>query len=606
MKAHRLIKPLIHPAMHLDENPVTYLKRIAELNKYSYFRWLVQNNQNSCSLQSYKSFYQVLASEKWTGVNIDTPLIKSIMATSPNKMVPKKLKQCPLCIKKYGYYKINWQFLVAIACTEHGVLLQDKCQSCDRVFDTNTKMTDKCSCGADILDAKVEKVSAEVSVMQSFIDNKNDIKIKLLNTNSYLEHDEYLDLLHFFSNGLKVKHVLGSGVSNHLKEIQTARDTMMDVAEALFAGEAGFRGYLSKLLKSGKDGNDEVRFRLFYQAFYKKFPQECLSEYRKILEQFLNENWVKPLTRRNINFSEETINAHPWIPLQQACREFDISKSLLRRSIDKHLVRSKKLVKEKRVITLIYKPDLMARIDRLKDYITAKEARAILGLTRSQFSHLCEVHAFRLAVDPKDENCQSWKFSRNEIRLYRDKLIAGVKMVEGEYWSFAQLLQYFGGQLDAPLKTLLEAVESKDLKVAAVNKASAGLASMLFTKAMFLEWYKRFKEDGSLLSIPSLAKVLGINQEFTYQLVNNGVIEATSTTGSDIKWISKKNLLDFTNNYILSSKLSKKIQMNPRKLVNLLASREVHPIDYEWDKKLRQKVYKKEILMNVDFLCDSL
>jgi hypothetical protein len=343
-------------------------------------------------------------------------------------------------------------------------------------------------------------------------------------------------------------------------------------------------------------------FTKFHQSFYKTFPDDEFKPYKHLIERYLNLYWYKPLTRRNKNFDKRTIDDHPWIPLQQACREFDVHKSTLRQALRQNLVRSKPLEKDRRVITMVFKPDLVDRIDRLRSLISAKEAATILGLTKLQFSRLRETGCFDVMVEPGAHGNMAWQFSRDEIHRYRDMFLKGLADVSGDYWSFPQLLQYFGGQIEDPLVTVLDAIEQKHLKVSARLNSAPGLSSMLFSKDDFLEWYERYKANSSLVSIPSTAKLLGLQQQFTYQLVEAGLIETSSNDGYSSRWVSQQGINDFRDKYVLLSKLAKKIQLNSRTLLNYLASREIYPIDQKWGQPLRQKVYERERLVDVQLL----
>lgn len=383
-----------------------------------------------------------------------------------------------------------------------------------------------------------------------------------------------------------------------------SREFISDASESLFTGKVGFITYLKKMDRATRKGNQiSDYFNHFYLDFFSRCSGQAFQKYRQIIEQHINRYWEKPLSRRNIHFSARTIDSHPWITLQQACRDFDLNKSTIKSAIRQHLVRSETLEKEKRVLTLIYKPDLIAREDRLRSLLSAKEAAVILGCTKAQFSRLREVENFEVIASPEEDGCAQWQFYRDDIYQYRDSFLKNTSYDEQrEHWSLPQLLQYFGGQIDDPLISLLQAVKSNELKVSFKDETNPVLSSMMFSKSEFSNWYEKRKLEHNLISIPVAAKLMNIQQEFAYQLVRVGLLETSCASSGSTRWLSKISIDQFQQKYVLLSKLSKKTGKSSRALMSHLASCGIFPVDQEWEKPLRQKVYLKEYLFDVQIL----
>lgn len=602
-----LIKPLIHPAMKPDEAPLGYLIRVAERNGYKNYRWLASGDGRSFYVKSYHRLYRILAREDWTGCNLNTPAISEALSLNLGYFISRKLRFCTMCIKELGYYKIEWQLRASVACKEHGVWLRDCCHRCGRPVEMGDSSISKCPCGADITEADTENVSADVILMQRFLSGTYKVmkgEPLLLSSDNGLSKIERLEILSLFSRWLRGRLNTKTGVSMNLRDMHTARDCMSDVAEALFSGRVGFHNFLKRLqeLKYGTAFDKDDLFIKFYRAFYKDFPQECFAPYKHYLEQYMNLHWEKPLSRRNRHFDTKTLKAHPWIPFQTACREYDIHKSDLKQAIRKNLIRSKSKEAEGRKSIIVYKPDLEARLYRLKDQISAKEAAVILGLTKMQFTQLRESTCFKVMTKPGEYGNSTWHFSRAEMLKFRDSFLNGLPEIAGDYWTLPQLLQFFGGQIESPLTTVLSAVEDDGLKVSAKAEGMTGLSSMLFKKDEFSEWFERYKAKSKLLSIPATAKILGIHQQFTYQLVENGIIGVASKPNSQSRWILHEEIDEFRNKYTLLSKLAKKSHLSSRSLINYLASREIYPVDHVWENKLRQKLYERNDLAQIQIL----
>ena len=270
------------------------------------------------------------------------------------------------------------------------------------------------------------------------------------------------------------------------------------------------------------------------------------------------------------------------------------------------LVRSESLEKEKRVVTLVYKPDLIAREDRLKSLLSAKDAASVLGLTKAQFARLREVEGFEVISKPNEQGGSKWQFYRDDIYHYRDSFLDEVSNGSGDHWSLPQLLQYFGGQIDDPLITILQAVKDQELTVAARLESGSGLSSMLFSQSEFLAWYEKKKFRSNVISIPVAAKIMKIQQEFAYQLVDAGLLELSSPSKGAARWLTHTNIEQFHQKYILLSKLAKETKLSSRTLMSYFASIGIYPVDQGWEKPLRQKVYSKELLSDVQILAGTI
>ena len=122
------------------------------------------------------------------------------------------------------------------------------------------------------------------------------------------------------------------------------------------------------------------------------------------------------------------------------------------------------------------------------------------------------------------------------------------------------------------------------------------ISGILFDKPQFKNWLEHYKRKNALFSIPQLAKLLGLQQEFTYQLIDNHIIETTLNPNNSSRWVSQKNIDDFNDKYIVLSKLAKTSKVHSRTLMKRFSDNGIYPVDHEWVIRLRQKVYEKSII----------
>ncbi|NVJ47266.1 MAG: TniQ family protein, partial [Cytophagia bacterium] len=494
------VKPLLYPPIKSDESPVGYLLRIATINGYDSFRWLYKSDKR-VTTSPFKLYEEILET-KWMKASKDSRSFKEIKSVSTGVNLTKRIRFCPLCLEEDKYIRDYFHYRVTVVCSKHQVWLHDTCPCCNRELTQTGTDLEKCKCGQLLCDIKTENAPLESIELQRFIEGEYVASQKdklILNDKNSMTFDKRIELVSFFSRWLKDREMITFGASRSLAEMKTARNCMLDVAEALFTGQYGFHNFLSRLnivsnnFKTTK-GKLSV-FTRFYRGFYKNFTESYFDPFKNYIELFINSYWNNSLSGRNKQFNSDTINKHPWIPLRRACIEYDLPKSLIKRAISNNLIKYREVTKAKRVYTLIYQPDLVDRLGRLKSLITSKDARIILGLTKLQFTQLRESGCFKFCIPPESNGSHTWQFFRDEIMSYRDKFIQSKNQVAGNTWTFQQLLQFFGGRIEQPLPTILNAVEKQELKIAAINDCEQGLSSALFNRKEFLNWYETLRDN---------------------------------------------------------------------------------------------------------------
>lgn len=72
---------------------------------------------------------------------------------------------CPHCLDDdpIPYERLTWMFKPAPVCANHQCLLRDRCPACHRQLWSNRRLVQRCNCGSDILEWKVENVSPEAA-----------------------------------------------------------------------------------------------------------------------------------------------------------------------------------------------------------------------------------------------------------------------------------------------------------------------------------------------------------------------------------------------------------------------------------------------------------
>ena len=120
-------------------------------------------------------------------------------------------KICPLCIKEDGYIDLFWDLSVAIACPKHLITPLSKCQECNRMLDWKRPGLLICKCGANYLEASLEKAEPITIEWMKVIYAKthNESILGLAKSSSFplkkfevMNLGQLLSMLHMFTTSL--------------------------------------------------------------------------------------------------------------------------------------------------------------------------------------------------------------------------------------------------------------------------------------------------------------------------------------------------------------------------------------------------------------------
>jgi hypothetical protein len=104
-------------------------------------------SSDSLTRLSFSHIHQLLSS--WTCYR-DRQLSIDQFYHFPHSIIARNRRFCTLCLRNQNYYPLKWQFTEIKVCTQHNVLLQNKCPKCHSVLHFLTERShpgrcDKCS-----------------------------------------------------------------------------------------------------------------------------------------------------------------------------------------------------------------------------------------------------------------------------------------------------------------------------------------------------------------------------------------------------------------------------------------------------------------------------
>ncbi|MBK5143729.1 TniQ family protein [Budviciaceae bacterium BWR-B9] len=607
----KLCKPLIYPKAYSDESPLGYLNRLAYLNHYLSVNWLIRNNKQSIypGKITHMLAYDLVTEQPWSSFSLLDNWTKTISALPQQYLLAKHARVCPQCLGENKYYRREWGLKITAICLKHKVWLQDICPHCNTPLNTLFALSGTCNCGAAIKFLPAEPVSKSAYNVQLFIQGLWSSCIEeQLNPLPIDSLKERLSVLKFLVQ--KQRIILNNNKKSvQLIDMADLKPFVESIGKTFFSGKEGFIHFLEQIHKPDNSTGDLM---LFYREFHRYIRSPLFSEYRRLLEDYIKENWKRPITGKNTLFSQAVILEHRWIPFTQASKEYGLSESILRKAASQGLIKAERKFVGLRTFTLLYRTDIENNSLILKDIISFLDVTKLLGVTKSQLKQLVDGQQFNYVISPEQVyqngsyhaeqkyGC-SWQFLRAEVNNYLSNILNKQAKSKNECIPIPNLLKMVGNRIETPLLAVINAIINDELTVVLPNGSKPKIRSLRIPISEFMSWLNRKIPAVSYMTIPEAAKYLKINQEFAYQLVNYGFLSHTTLESSATRWITAEDLEAFNERYLLLSRLSERLGINSRTLARQLAEKGLFSVDYRTEFKLRQKLYEISILnLNIE------
>ncbi len=253
--------------------------------------------------------------------------------------------------------------------------------------------------------------------------------------------------------------------------------------------------------------------------------------------------------------------------------------------------------KDKRQYTLVYRPNLSELKKNINALFSFTKARKYLGITKKQLYELLENNFIPKVIPPRENYCPTWLIPRESLRNIVYQLYEVRNDQQVFNLGFGDAARIICGRIPNAFLHLLHAILNGEITISySLSELDLERYKQLHDFAIcqvsLESWLKLQLDNPNYMTIPELAKQLGINQESAYQLVNFGLIEYDFIDNTRL--ISQKHVNDFNQKYIILSQYAKELNTSSRYLARQLSERDIYPVDHDWDKRLRQKVYYYE------------
>lgn len=580
----KLIKPPIFPKCFEDESPVGYLLRLAELNLYGSYRWLITDRRKpSISLME---LYELLCQNPWTGFT-KSHVFNELNGLTYRYLQTPKIKVCTECVRESNYWNVHIHAVLSPVCPKHRCWKTDTCPECEKSYSWHQGNLQYCSCKAKR--GNDTDLPGQCAVaLSAFIEDQNCEGIS-----GRLDPDEFTyksrcDLMLMFS--LYCDNKAKAGDFLRFTSVEELKECWEKVSNLLFGDLNDFSSFLQDL-----HAKDPVSFKNFYRSF-QEFDQLSLSEHREVLINFITRDLKTPITKQHRSlYSDKPVN-DIWVPLQTVSRQYEVPKSTLQQLIENGKLQHQIKVFERRAQTLIHIGSPQEFRDFINQYINHRDAQELLGVTKAQLKLIIDNDFIEDLCQPGD-NYLKWLISKTDIEGFKERLHKHYEHRDCDSLKVSEALSFYSAGFQELLPSLVKALLAGQITVVAKTEEMY-LRDITMDKEEFIDWRNQKIKASDKTSIPDLAERFRINQESMYQIVNTGLIEAEDYGKNRLnRLISEREIQRFKQKYAILARIADVRERNPIDFKRIIESYRIEPVKGLNGEKLRQTIYRREDLL---------
>lgn len=492
---------------------------------------------------------------------------------------------CAQCLTEDGSWRAEWELYFYDACHHHNVWMIDRCSSCGATVSWGRSELLRCNCGSDLRTeegriAPTELITLSAAISAS-LHRRGTGPVEILNG---LNVDQIQRVVRFL--GI----LLNPDRSHETVKVQNAGLLAKSWPITSFASVVLARwpeafhecfSALQDAVKGRKLGLQRAIQRPYYHL-YNSLKEPCFDPLRNEFQGWVAQYWRGSLALRNGRLAEHIINNVQWIPAKLASDMLGIQK----RQVEQ-LVRDGSL-EGNESFSSTGRRFLMVRRDQVQNLtitditeINLTDAMSILGIGKIRMRELVRL-LFPSAYRPfSAKGFPPWRIYRKDVESYLDvgQHLPVLHIPEESQISFHDVLKYWNFS-DEEIIDLISAVKDGAFRLEAMLDGAVGMARWVFDRKKLKLWHQgRTVQSPNWMTVPAVAKMLGVKQEVAYWLVRNEFIRGEKLrpqTGVGAR-VSRQELVRFNESYVFATEIAEALQTTSRKVTHVLSMEGISP-----------------------------
>lgn len=494
---------------------------------------------------------------------------------------------CPLCLADDPTWRVSWELFFHDACPRHGVWLVDQCSSCGQAVKWKRDSLLRCQCGSDLREETPGVAPDNLRRLCAALERKllhasaDDSPPPLAG----LDVDQTQRLIRYLGTHLDPHANPRPLKLRNAGRLENSWPVSSLAAEIVFHWPEAFHQAWNRLQESCAPREKKGLAGTFHYAYhylYKGLRESEFDPVREAFERWMAEHWKGGIAGRNRRLPPDLLKNVQWIPGKVAADKLGISPTRLR-----HLIRAGTIDGEESISTagrsfIVVRRDQLDRIDaELAGEITMSEAMEMLGIGKIRMQRLLRL-LFPNARRTWEKEYLPWRIPRGEVEALLDavKNLPVVGIPEEHQVSLGYVFKYWSWSGEEIL-ALVEAVKAGTLQPQSFLDSARGISRWIFDIAQLRALQRSLDPNRSnWVSIPEMARILGVKQQVAYWLTHHGFVRAEflgrlKNLGSRIR---RDEVERFRQNHIFGREIAAILGRSSAKVMRMLAEHGIYPL----------------------------
>lgn len=508
---------------------------------------------------------------------------------------------CPHCLAEDPIWRAGWELYFHDVCPRHGVWLVDQCSSCCQPVRWRRDSLLRCQCGSDLRAETPGTAPDHLRRLSAILEAKllGRVELNPLPPFAELDVDQVQRLVRYLGGYMDPLSNPKPLKLRNAGRLEVSWPISSLAAEILFDWPHALHRTLDRLqaASAGEKNGLKGLFRQAYLYLYKGLKEGAYNPVRDAFEAWLAENWKGLVARRNRRLAVELLEKVRWIPGSVAAEALGISMARLRL-----LIREGKLEGEEsfstsgRRYTVVRRDQLDTIRLQLAGEMTMAEAMELLGVGKVRMQRILRL-LFPSARRINDKAYLPWCVPRSEVEalLALGAHLPVIGISDEHQVSLGHIFKYWNWDGDE-IVALVEAVKAGTIVPQALLDNARGISRWIFDVAPLRALHKGMNSGRTnWVSIPEMARILGVKQQVAYWLTHHGFVRAErlgslKDVGSRVR---REEIERFRQEHIFGREIAAILGRSSLKVMRMLAEQGIHPLRGHGAEPCRQLVYAR-------------
>ena len=508
---------------------------------------------------------------------------------------------CPQCLAEDSTWRASWELFFHDACPRHGGWLVDICSSCGESVRWHRESLLRCQCGSDLREESPGTAPENVRRLSGILEDKllcrgdANVPPPLIG----LDVDQTQRLIRYLGGYMDPGPNPKPLKLRNAGRLEVSWPVSSLAAEIIFDWPNALHCTLDRLQAASaheKAGLTGV-FKQAYSYLYKGFTESAFAPIRETFEAWLAAHWKGGVARRNRRLSAELLEKVQWIPGNVAAEALGVSMARLRFLIQEGALEGQESFSTTgRRFTIVRRDQLDQIRAQLAGELTMGEAMELLGIGKVRMQRILRL-LFPSARRINDKAYLPWCVPRREVDalLALGSHVPFICIPEEHQVSLGHLLKYWNWTGDE-IVALIEATKANTVQLQAMLDNARGIGRWVFDVVQVRALQKGLSNGRSnWVSVPEMAKILGVKQQVAYWLTQHGFVRAEKLgtlkgIGSRVR---RDELERFRQSHVFGRDIAAIIGTSSPKAMRMLAEQGIYPLLAHGCQASRQLIYAR-------------